>query len=147
MRSKIMASSTLDPDHTPEPDRQLGKGHGTGSLGPSDTSDTGSDMQGGLRWAQEADIGLDKGTHEDPDSGRRDMSADLDGGESDNYNDSDAVGTGERGTAGRDADIEMGGDIDVDRIDQINAGEDIDLNDAGMPPPDSRNPGRPQQRR
>lgn len=142
-----MATSTLDPDNAPESDRQLGKGHGTGSLGPSDTSDTGSDMQGGLSWAQEADIGLDKGTHEDPDSGRRDMSADPDSGDGDNYNDTDAVGTGERGTAGRDSDIEMGADIDVDRIDDIGVDEDIDLNDAEMPPPDSRDPRRPQQRR
>ena len=55
-----MASSTLDPDNIPEPDRQLSKGHGTRALGPSDTSDSGSDVQGGLRWADEADPGLDK---------------------------------------------------------------------------------------
>lgn len=135
-----MATSTLDPDNTPERDRQLGKGHGTGSLGPSDTSDTGSDVQGGLRWAQEADIGLDKGTHEDPDSGRRDI-----GTGSDIDSDTDALGTGERGTAGRDSDIEMGADIDVDHIDHLDADEDMD--DAGLPPPHSRRPGRQQQQR
>jgi hypothetical protein len=142
-----MATSTLDPDNIPEPDRQLGKGHGTGSLGPSDTSDTGSDVQGGLRWAQEADIGLDKGTHEDPDSGRRDASAGPDIGDAGIDSDTDAVGTGERGTAGRDSDIEMGADIDVDRIDDLGAGEDVDMDDTGLPPPDARQPGRPQQRR
>jgi hypothetical protein len=140
-----MATSTLDPDNTPEPDRQLGKGHGTGSLGPSDTSDSGSDVQGGLRWAQEADIGLDKGTHEDPDSGRRDMSAGPDIGDAGIDSDTDALGTGERGTAGRDSDIDMGADIDVDRIDHINMDEESDLDD--MPPLRSRHPNRQQQRR
>ena len=140
-----MATSTLDPDNIPEPDRQLGKGHGTGSLGPSDTSDTGSDVQGGLRWTQEGDIGLDKGTHEDPDSGRRDLSAGPDIGDAGIDSDTDASGTGERGTAGRDSDIEMGADIDVDRIDDSTAAEDLD--DAGLQPPRSRHPGRPQQRR
>lgn len=142
-----MATSTLDPDHTPQPDRQLGKGHGTGALGPSDTSDTGSDVQGGLRWAQEADIGLDKGTHEDPDSGRRDASAGADIGDAGIDSDTDAFGTGERGTAGRDSDIEMGADIDVDRIDHLDTDNDIEMEDTGMPPPDSRPHGRPQQRR
>ena len=61
--------------------------------------------------------------------------------------DTDAVGTGERGTAGREADIEMGTDIDVDRIDNIEPGEDMDQDDAGMAPPRFRHPGRPQQRR
>lgn len=141
-----MATSTLDPDNVPEPDRQLGKGHGTGSLGPSDTSDTGSDVQGGLRWTQEADIGLDKGTHEDPDSGRRDISAGPDIGDAGIDSDTDSPGTGERGTAGRDSDIAMGEDIDVDRIDHIGIGEDQDV-DEGSAPPRSRHPGRPQQRR
>jgi hypothetical protein len=43
-----MSQSTLDPDNLPAtPDRNLGKGHGTDALGPSDRSDTGSDVQGG----------------------------------------------------------------------------------------------------
>lgn len=42
-----MSNSTLDPDNIPAgTDRSLGKGHDTGSLGPSDNSDSGSDMQG-----------------------------------------------------------------------------------------------------
>jgi hypothetical protein len=41
----MTGSSTLDPDNFPEsPDRSLGKGHGTDALGPSDISDTGSDV-------------------------------------------------------------------------------------------------------
>jgi len=138
-----MASSTLDPDNIPEPDRQLGKGHGAAALGPSDISDTGSDVQGGLRPVEEPDIGLDKGTHEDPDTRTRDISADADAGDS---MDTDAMGTGERGTIGSDEDVEMGADIDVDRIDQLDAGEDTDADDAGLPPPRSRHPGRPQHR-
>ncbi|HYC42202.1 MAG TPA: hypothetical protein VEB70_04360 [Noviherbaspirillum sp.] len=147
MRSKIMATSTLDPDNIPEPDRQLGEGHGSAALGPSDISDTGSDVQGGLRWVQEPDIGLDKGTHEDPDSGRSEMSADPAIGNTGMDSDTDAVGTGERSTAGWDSDVEAGADIDVDRVDQLDAGEDTDLGDQDMPPPDARQPGRPQQRR
>jgi len=143
-----MASSTLDPDNIPEPDRQLGKGHGAAALGPSDISDTGSDVQGGAHQIEEPDIGLDKGTHEDPSSsGWRGMNADSDTGETGNDADTDAVGTGERGTVGTDTDVEMGADIDVDRIDQVLTGEDMDLDDADMPPPRSRHPGRPQQPR
>lgn len=54
-----MPSSTLDPDFTPEPDRQVGIGHGTDSLGPSDLSDTGSDVQGGYRAIEDLDFSTD----------------------------------------------------------------------------------------
>ena len=39
-----MATSTLDPDVLPISDRELNKGHDNHALGPSDTSDSGSDM-------------------------------------------------------------------------------------------------------
>ncbi|WP_050478080.1 hypothetical protein [Herbaspirillum rhizosphaerae] len=39
-----MATSTLDLDVLPISDRQLNKGHDNHALGPSDTSDSGSDM-------------------------------------------------------------------------------------------------------
>ena len=43
-----MSGSSLDPGNLPlGDDRVLGRGHGTGALGPSDTSDTGSDVAGG----------------------------------------------------------------------------------------------------
>ena len=142
-----MATSTLDPDNIPEPDRQLGKGHGSAALGPSDISDTGSDVQGGSRPVEEFDIGLDKGTHEDPGTRTHDISAGADMDDTDNGTDTDAVGTGERGTVGSDADIDMGADINVDRIDQIVSGEDMDFDNAASPPPRQDNPGRPQQRR
>ena len=62
-----MADSTLDPDYlTGGRDRSLGRGHGTDALGPSDLSDTGSDMQGaGL--ARDVGLGMDEGTTSDPD--------------------------------------------------------------------------------
>lgn len=153
-----MASSTLDPDNIPEPDRKLGSGHGTSALGPSDISDSGSDVQGGLRWAQEADIGLDKGTTEDPDSGPHDASAGPDIGDAGLESDTDSAGTGERMTSGRDIDIEAGADIDVDRIDRIDYVDDldaidaaddtdIDFDDTDRPLSRSRHPNRPQQRR
>jgi hypothetical protein len=52
-----MADSTLDPDNIPAgADRTLGRGHGTRALGPSDNSDSGSDVVG------EPDLGLDSDT-------------------------------------------------------------------------------------
>jgi hypothetical protein len=40
----MSGNSTLDPDNFPDPpDRQLGVGHGNRALGPSDSSDSGSD--------------------------------------------------------------------------------------------------------
>lgn len=133
-----MASSTLDPDNIPEPDRQLGKGHGTDSLGPSDLSDTGSDVQGGLRGIEELDIGLDRGTNEDSDSHNINVSSDTD----------DSTGTGESSTAGRNADVELSGDIDVDRVDYVNTGEEPDFEnpDNDMPPPRRTAPQQQRQK-
>lgn len=144
-----MATSTLDPDNIPEPDRQLGKGHGTDSLGPSDTSDSGSDIQGNSRWAAESDLGLDRGTNEDSDGGRRARSAGPDIGDANIDSDSDSSGTGERATAGRDSDIEMGSDIDIDRIDHVNIEDesDLDYDNPDRLIPRSRHPNRPQHRR
>jgi len=138
-------ASTLDPDNIPEPDRRLGTGHGTDALGPSDTSDTGSDVQGAVRWTAEADIGLDKGTNEDPDSGRRDPTAGPDIGDARLDSDTDAHGTGEVATAGRDSDIAAGSDIDVDRIDHISPEEaaDAGMTD-GLPPRPQDRPAAPR---
>lgn len=122
-----MASSSLDPDNNPQADRQLAKGHGTRALGPSDTSDSGSDVQDGMRWTNEADIGLNKGTLDDPDSAPRDRSAGPDIGDAGLDSDTDARGSGEVATAGRDADIEPGADIGVDRVDAIDPLDDTDL--------------------
>jgi hypothetical protein len=70
-------------------DRTLDKGHGTRALGPSNSSDTGSDVAGGNAGAHLGDT-------------------DLSG-------DSDAEGTGERATAGRDDTQPAGKDIAPDR--------------------------------
>lgn len=110
-----MATSTLDPDNIPEPDRQLGKGHGNDALGPSDISDTGSDVQGGLKAIEEPGLGLERGTSEDADSRNINVSRDTE----------DASGTGETSTAGRNADVEIAGDIDIDRIDDLLAEDEI----------------------
>lgn len=121
-----MAGSTLDPDNMPEKDRQLGKGHGTHALGPSDSSDSGSDVQDGMRWTNEADLGLDKGTLIDPDSASADRSAGPDIGDAWLDSDTDAAGTGEARTAGRDPAIESGQDVGTDRIDYIDPVDDVD---------------------
>lgn len=86
-----MSSSTLDPDNLPvTPDRVLGSGHGKGALGPSDSSDSGSDMQGVP--GQDAE--------------------ELD-------NDSDAAGTGERAGVEPRNTAPDGGDIDVDHVESL----------------------------
>jgi hypothetical protein len=41
-----MGNSTLDMDNDYEADRNLGKGHGANALGPSNSSDSGSDVAG-----------------------------------------------------------------------------------------------------
>jgi hypothetical protein len=51
-----MAASPLHPDNIPAgPDRSLGRGHGIDALGPSDSSDSGSDMQGAPGTTPESD--------------------------------------------------------------------------------------------
>lgn len=128
-----MASSTLDPDNTPEPDRQLGKGHGTDTLGPSDTSDSGSDVQPGLRAIEEPGFGLERGTQEDADTHNLQPSIDTD----------DSTATGNSSTAGRSGDVEPDRDINIDRIDDLSVQnatvEEAEqmhrpLNERGRPP-------------
>jgi hypothetical protein len=41
-----MSTSTLDLDNDLTPDRKLGTGHDDSALGPGDSSDSGSDVQG-----------------------------------------------------------------------------------------------------
>jgi len=134
-----MATSTLDPDNIPEPDRKPGKGHGTNALGPSDLSDTGSDVQGGLRAVEETGLGLDRGTNEDSDSHNIEPSRGTD----------DSTGTGESSTAGRNADVEPSGDIGADRIDYINTGDETDFSEPGTSrrPPEEPRPRRQQQQK
>lgn len=119
----MTGASTLDPDNFPErSDRSLGKGHGTDALGPSDLSDTGSDVVGGPGFAANLDddqlVHLDRGTNEDEESFAGDT-AGPDVGDADFSGDSDVGGTGERASAGRDTVVRDGVDIDTDRIESI----------------------------
>ena len=88
-----MSSSTLDLSGEEEP--VTGLGHGTRALGPSDSSDTGSDVVGGP--------GMDEGLS-DEQARRMPLStthgAGRDLGDGDLDSDSDRAGTGERGSSG-----------------------------------------------
>jgi hypothetical protein len=127
----MSGSSTLDPDNFPEPpDRSLGKGHGTDALGPSDNSDSGSDVVGGPGFALGVDdedmLDLDRGTSEDRASGHGTDSAGPDMGDVNLDSDSDSGGTGERAGAGRESSVRDGADIDTDSIQSF---EDVPLTD------------------
>lgn len=117
----MTGASTLDPDNFPErPDRSLGKGHGTDSLGPSDISDTGSDVVGGPGFAEALDeeqtLDFDRGTTSDLEESHAGNTAGPDVGDADFSSDSDMGGTGERATAGRDTVSKDGADIDTDQV-------------------------------
>src|SRR5687767_2443174 len=75
-------------------DRETQKGHGTEALGPSDTSDSASDIAGAPGIIEGDVIGLDHGTNEDID-GTPTRTAGADIGDADLDSDSDSVGTGE----------------------------------------------------
>ena len=106
-----MATSPLDPSHlSNRADRSVSRGHGTRALGPSDSSDSGSDLVGAPGSAEEE--GAVEGTA-GPDVG----DADLD-------SDSDRAGTGERAAAGRDPAAREGADIEPDRVDKIDVEND-----------------------
>ena len=119
----MTGTSTLDPDNFPEaPDRSLGKGHGLGALGPSDTSDSGSDVMGGPGLGGDIDdemLDFDRGNTSDIETGRAGDTAGPDLGDADFSSDSDANGTGERAAAGRDATVRDGADIDTDHIETM----------------------------
>src|SRR5262245_26156710 len=90
-----MANSPLDPSNIPVgPDRRILPGHGTSDLGPSDSSDNGSDVQ-----------------H----AGRRLGDALLDSA-------SDRFGTGERSGATPDTELEAGSDIAPDKVEKAPLG-------------------------
>ena len=139
----MAGNSTLDPDNFPEaPDRTVGKGHGTGALGPSDTSDSGSDVAGGpgLGRDQEELLDLGGGTTSDLEASSAGGTAGPDVGDANLDSDSDAEGTGERATAGRDTVTRDGADIDVDRIERTPGAplDDDDLEFLASSPPGQR---------
>ena len=107
-----MPDSTLDvvPSTPPVTD----KGHGTLALGPSNTSDSGSDLQGPGVYEIDAEaLDLDSGINEDVVQG---TGAGRDIGDANLDSDSDADGTGERASAGRDIDADAASDIAPDRL-------------------------------
>ena len=96
-----MAESSLQHDTDTPP--SVTKGHGTASLGPSDSSDTGSDIQGGPGLNAEEGLFPHEGNTSDDDVDGRGANAGADIGDADLDSDSDRFGTGERGAAGRDS--------------------------------------------
>lgn len=143
----MTGASTLDPDNFPgAPDRSLGKGHGIDSLGPSDLTDSGSDVVGGPGFAADLDddqkLNLDTGTNEDPEASLDSVGSDM--GDPNLEGDSDFGGTGERAAAGRDIAGRDGRDIDTDHIESIPdlplTDEDVDF--LGSQPPRGRAPGK-----
>jgi hypothetical protein len=96
-----MAQSTLN--QTGESKPGIGKGHGTDALGPSDSSDSGSDIVGNRGLDHDDGLPLHRGTTSDPDEDGRGATAGPDIGDADLDSDSDRNGTGERAAAGRDS--------------------------------------------
>jgi len=112
-----MTRSTLDPENVPVgPEDEWPPGHDVKSLGPSDSSDTGSDMAGpGL--LDDDLLGLDRGTNEDSEGGIANLAdAGASIGDIDMDSTSDSSGTGERMAAGKEPSVRDGGDIGFDRI-------------------------------
>src|SRR5438874_1251102 len=96
-----MATSSLF--HSTDTPPTVTKGHGTGALGPTDSSDSGSDVQGGPGLNHDDGMNLDRGTTSDADVDPKGATAGADLGDADLDSDTDRNGTGERGAAGRDA--------------------------------------------
>jgi hypothetical protein len=115
-----MSSSTLTPGNFPAgPDRRIHQGHGTSALGPSDSSDSGSDLRGAPGLAQQVGhFGLDNGTNEDEES-LANYTVGPDIGDSNLDSDTDRNGSGERAAAGRDMVARDGSDIDTDHIERM----------------------------
>jgi hypothetical protein len=113
-----MAGSTLDPDNLPgkRRSRKNLKGHDSRSLGPSDSSDTGSDMAGPGLLDSDA-VKLDRGTTEDIEAGHsstRDAGASV--GDLNLDDNTDKRGTGEHLTAGKEPSVRVNQDRDADRV-------------------------------
>lgn len=118
----------LHPDNHPAGrDRSLGRGHGTDALGPSDSSDSGSDLRGAPGLARQIDgFGLDRLPVNDVEESFADNTAGPDVGDANLDSDSDRFGTGERSAGDRDVVASDGADIDADRIEALPEFEDED---------------------
>jgi len=117
-----MAGSTLDPDNVPpRRGRKTVKGTDVKSLGPSDSSDSGSDMAGPGLVDDDA-VHLDRGTNEDPEGGTvGKIEAGASVGDREMDDTSDKEGTGEHLTAGKEPRMRADADRDTDRI--VSSGE------------------------
>ena len=91
-------------------------------LGPSDLSDSGSDLVGADGAVDTDDIGLDGGTNDDI---RRAAGAGADIGDADLDADTDAGGTGERAEAGRDTLRNEAPDILPDQVFSLSGDDDV----------------------
>lgn len=103
-------------------DRVIDKGHGTGALGPGDTSDSGSDLTGAPGTLEGEVLGLDRGTNEDPETRGGPQTAGPDIGDAALDADADSTGTGERRVAGRDVASRADVDRKPDRIENVVGG-------------------------
>jgi hypothetical protein len=119
-------ASTLD--RTGESRPQGPKGHTTRELGPSVSTDTGSDIAGGPGLGDLEPLDLDRGTTADPNRSGETAGPDI--GDSDLDADSDASGTGENITAGRDP-LQINRDVLPDRI----VGDLSELDEDELPGP------------
>jgi hypothetical protein len=107
-------SSTLNPDE--EPQQQVKQTSGTiGALGPSDSSDSGSDVAGAKRHEFDVDSKLDNHA--------------LETGDTDLGSDTDGSGTDERAAADGDSTLVDNADIEPDRIDDPLAADDDVVNE------------------
>jgi hypothetical protein len=104
------------------------QGTSTDLLGPSDTSDSGSDLVGADGAVDTDDIGFDSGSNDDI---RRAAGAGADVGDANLDSDSDSGGTGERAEAGRDTLRHEAPDISPDHVEggSLEAMADDDLDD------------------
>ncbi|CAB3793869.1 hypothetical protein LMG27177_03543 [Paraburkholderia fynbosensis] len=105
-------SSTLNPDE--EPQQVVKETSGTtGALGPSDSSDSGSDVAGAKRHVFDVDSELDNHA--------------LETGDAELGSDTDRAGTGERAAADGDSRLNADSDIEPDRII-----DPLDVDDDGL---------------
>jgi hypothetical protein len=105
-------SSTLNPDEEPQHIVKETAGT-TGALGPSDSSDSGSDIAGAKRHDFDKDTELDNHA--------------LETGETELASDTDRAGTGERAAADGDSTLTPDADVAPDRlIDPLAPDEDDD---------------------
>jgi hypothetical protein len=91
--------------HGDEAPAVVTKGHGTAALGPSDSSDSGSDIQGGPGLNRDDGLMPPPGTTSDPDIDAIGATAGPDIGDANLDSDTDRGGTGERAAAGRDSTV------------------------------------------